>query len=274
MPITEASVPATEVRTIKSNQVDQEYRISIALPYSYPADPKKTYSTVYLLDANLYFGLVTETTRVMYLCETFPETIIVGIGYPVDEPLAEAYRRVVALRARDLTPVVDREAERRNEPEAGVPITTGGASRFLAFIETELIPMIESEYRSNPADRTLVGHSFGGLFVLYALFHRAGLYRRYLAASPILDYGDRVTFNYESTFADNHKALPVSVYLGIGDGEDLPGRPLVGVFHQFVARIADRKYGGLVLTSRIFPNCDHCAAVAPTFQAGLSALLA
>ena len=271
MPTTEASVPATEVRSIRSSAVDQEYRISVALPYSYPANRKKSYSTVYVLDANLYFGLVTETTRVMYLCETFPETIIVGIGYPVDKALAEAYKRVVALRARDLTPVVDPDAERRNEARAGIPVTTGGAERFLAFIEAELIPMIESEYRSNPADRIVVGHSFGGLFVLYALFHRTALFRSYLAASPSLDYGDGITFTYESTFAGKHKALPVSLYLGIGDGED---QPLVGAFRQFVARIEDRKYGGLVLTSRVVPSCDHCAAVAPTFQAGLTALLA
>src|SRR5438093_9798024 len=134
-----ASIPATQVRTIASSQVDQEYRISVALPYSYPSKPEMTYPTIYLLDANWYFGMVTETTRIMHLCETFPETIVVGIGYPVDEPLEKAFQHTLILRTRDLTPIMDSKAE-KSEAERGRKVTTGGAEHFLAFIEGELIP--------------------------------------------------------------------------------------------------------------------------------------
>src|ERR1700690_712074 len=108
-----ATIPGTEVRTIKSRNVNQEYRISIALPHTYHSKPRKRYPTIYLIDANWYFGMVTDITRIMPRCESeqFPETIVVGIGYPVDEPLEDAFKQTLILRDRDFTPVVDREEE-------------------------------------------------------------------------------------------------------------------------------------------------------------------
>jgi predicted alpha/beta superfamily hydrolase len=158
---TKASLPATEVRTITTRTVKQDYRISVALPPSYPSHPEKSYPTIYLLDANWYFGMVTEITRAMYFDGHFPETIVVGIGYPVDEPLEQAIQQVIDLRIRDLTPIKDEAYERGGSRQSG------GAAEFLKFIQTELIPIIEADYRTNPAVRVLAGHSLGGLFALY-----------------------------------------------------------------------------------------------------------
>ena len=150
--IVNASLPATEVRTIAAHSINQEYRISVAIPSSYAAHPERSYPTIYLVDANVYFGMVTELTRIM-IGDEFPETIVVGIGYPVDEPLAEANKEVFRLRARDLTPIPDpTKAEDDGNP-------SGGAAAFLMFIQSELIPLIEREYRANSGRRVLVGHS-------------------------------------------------------------------------------------------------------------------
>jgi uncharacterized protein len=268
-----ATILATEVHIIMSKCVDQEYRISVALPYSYLSQPEKTYPTIYLLDANWYFGIVTETTRTMALCESFPETIVVGIGYPVDEPLADAFKQVRFLRARDLTPITDSQIEQQMEAKQERKVTTGGANAFLRFIETELLPLIESEYRGSSIDRVLTGHSYGGLFTLYTLFHRTELFNGYVAASPSLHYGNGVTFTYEQTFAGQHTALPVKLYLGIGERENDVDLPMVQNLYQLTAYIESRKYEGLALTKHIIANYDHCAAATPAFQAGLQAVL-
>jgi uncharacterized protein len=138
------------------------------------------------------------------------QTIVVGIGYPTGEPLAEATKEVLRLRARDLTPVPDpAKAGDDSKP-------SGGAPAFLTFVQSELIPLIEREYRSDGAARVLVGHSYGGLFTLYALFHQPQLFAGYVAGSPSLFYGDRVTFADEAAFAEGRRSLPVKLYLGIG----------------------------------------------------------
>src|SRR5215510_9931627 len=109
---TKATLPATEVHTITARTIKQDFRISVALPPSYPSHPEQLYPTIYLIDANWYFGMVTEITRIMYFDGDFPETIVVGIGYPVDEPLEQANQQVVDLRVRDLTPIKEETYER------------------------------------------------------------------------------------------------------------------------------------------------------------------
>jgi len=269
-----ATIPATEVRTIKARNVNQEYRISVALPHSYLSKPRKRYPTIYLIDANLYFGMVTDLTRIMPLCERFPETIVVGIGYPVDEPLDDALKQIGILRSRDLTPVVDKKREEKDAKELKVDrVRTGGAKRFLQFIKTELIPIIEAEFRTSSTDRVLAGHSYGGLFVLYALFHQPKLFKGYVAGSPSLWFGDKVTFKYESQFAKTHKTLPVKLYLGVGKLEESAESQMVSNMIQFAALLESRRYKDFSLIKQIVDNCDHCATTAPTFQAGLQAVL-
>lgn len=265
--IVTASLPATEVRVVTARTIKQDFRISVALPPSYASHPEQSYPTIYLLDANWYFGMVTELTRVMYFDGHFPETIVVGIGYPVDEPLEQAIQQVVDLRVRDLTPVREETFERGGSRQ------TGGASEFLTFIQTELIPIIEREYRATPAARALAGHSLGGLFVLYALFHQPKLFKGYVAGSPFLGYGNKVIFADEMAFAARHTTLPVNLYLGVGGREELIDDPMVSDLYQFAARLESRKYKGLSLTKHIVANCDHMAFTAPTFQVGLQAVL-
>jgi len=154
-----ASILATRLHALSSRLVNQEYQSSVALPASDPAQPNARYPTVYLLDANWYFGLVTDITRIMARCETFPETLVVGIGYPLDEPLDDAFKQIWANRSRDLTPTVDHEEEREEQEYVQRPITAGGAPHFLQFIREELIPFIDNEYRTDGQQRTLVGHS-------------------------------------------------------------------------------------------------------------------
>jgi predicted alpha/beta superfamily hydrolase len=263
-----ASIPGTEVRTITAQSNKQEYRISVALPSSYAADSERLYPTIYLPDAYFYFGMVTELTRVMVLCGEFPETIVVGIGYPMHEPLAEVTKEVRRLRTRDLTPVPDPAEALDGEPG-------GGAPAFLTFIQSELIPLIEREYRANTAARVLAGHSGGGLFALYALFHQPDLFAGYSVASPSLYWADRVTFTYEAAFAEGRTSLPVKLHFEIGDHED-PDPTDSGFYrdyYQLIERLESRRYEGLSLTKHIAQNCNHCASTAPTFQAGLQAVL-
>jgi predicted alpha/beta superfamily hydrolase len=263
-----ASIPGTEVRTITAHSNKQEYRISVALPSSYAAHLDRSYPTIYLTDAFFYFGMVTELTRIMALCEEFPETIVVGIGYSIDKPLAEATKEVQRLRIRDLSPVHDPAYSSDEEPG-------GGAPAFLTFVQSELIPLVEQEYRADAAARVLAGHSVGGLFALYVLLHQPDLFAGYSIASPPLDWADRVIFTYEAALAEGRTSLPVKLYFGIGDHEDPDptDSDFYRNFFQFIERLESRNYKGLSLSKHIAENCNHCASTAPTFQAGLQAVL-
>jgi hypothetical protein len=62
---------------------------------------------------------------------------------------------------------------------------SGGADKFLAFLKNELVPYINKSYPAN-GNNMLYGHSFGGLFSVYAFLTEPQLFNAYLAADPSL----------------------------------------------------------------------------------------
>ena len=59
---------------------------------------------------------------------------------------------------------------------------THGADKFLDFITTELIPIVEKNYRTE--SRIIFGHSFGGSFTLYTLIKKPNTFDSYIVSSP------------------------------------------------------------------------------------------
>ena len=104
--------------------------------------------------------------------------IMVGIGHPVGSVLADlaAAHNYSEVRKKHLSPTA---AEARGG---------GGAEKFLGFIRDELIPFVDSNYHTDPGDRTLVGDSLSGLFSLYALSQCPETFNRYIAGSPALGW--------------------------------------------------------------------------------------
>lgn len=86
--------------------------------------------------------------------------------------------------------------------------------------------MIEAEYRADPTDRTLMGHSWGGLFALYALLAQPQLFQRCVAGSPDLQHDQGYLLRTEAAFAQQHHAFPVNLYMAFAEQElgddDLP----------------------------------------------------
>jgi hypothetical protein len=156
----------------------EAYRISVGLPLSYGREPERRFPVLYTLDADVGFASAVELARFLALSGEIPEVIVVGIGYGTD--LATWRTRRVA----DLTPVSTAE-----QPGAG------RASQFLDFIAGEVIPLVESHYRTSE-DRTLSGYSHGGLFGTYVLFQRPGIFQRYILGSPSYGWAERAALQW------------------------------------------------------------------------------
>ena len=94
---------------------------------------------------------------------------------------------------RDLTPPKITEtfsADAADQMEVAMQpnaIADGGAAVFLDFMEKELVPYVETHYPVTNF-RTLIGHSYGGLFTIYALSERPTLFHYYLAIDPSMDW--------------------------------------------------------------------------------------
>ena len=269
----EAVIKGAESRVLRSELTGKEYLISVALPYGYDDDPDKKWPVVFLLDALLLFGMVTDIVRAMNLCGSVQGAIVVGIGYATDAPLDVALQDMVVGRFHDLTPVRYRKREKSATESVKQKIKTGGGAKFLEFINTELISLVESNYRVDMNERTLAGQSLGGLFTLFAMFQNAAQFRNYIAVSPALYWKEQIMLEYEAAFASKNRALPASLFLSMGELENDDDDDSFDGMLRLFDQLESRGYAQLEMEKKIFPDEDHCSAAAPGLQAGLKIAL-
>jgi predicted alpha/beta superfamily hydrolase len=246
----------TEVRTITSTYVQQEYQLFISLPASYAASDK-TFPVLYLLDGNATYTMVRPLIELQQISDLIPELIMVGIGYPT-----ATYMDTAALRGRDLTPV-----ELTPEQKAGsYPFEeTGGGPQFLNFLMYELIPFIDQNFRTDPNDRALLGLSLGALFVLYTLFEQPDLFKRLIAISPSIDLLDM-----DKRSLKENPFLPVKLYWGTeAPSDDLQILKEIEMTRQFVKDIRELNTEDLEVHLRIYEGEDHFSVGTIGFIHGL-----
>ncbi len=255
----EATSPGSQVSVLPSSASDREYKVLVALPLSYSKYDGKTYPVIYLLDGNFYLDLVTEMSHLYHFFgRQLPELIIVGIGYDMEWKTEGRLAEFISLRERDLTPT-----------QGSTSPGSGEAGEFLEFIQQDLIPHIDANYRTDPADRTIIGHSYGGLFSLYALFHAPETFNRYVALSPSLSWDARVMFEYEEEFANEHADLPVKLFLSVGELEEEPTERCVSSLEEFHRRLEGRNYAGLDMELVIFEGESHASVLPGALTKGL-----
>jgi predicted alpha/beta superfamily hydrolase len=247
-----------------------EHEVRIALPPSYDRVDAH-YPTLWVTDNMLELaqGAVLGT-----LANYAPELIIVAIGAPRDLTFAEYQRR----RTYDFTPSHD-EVGPYYQAVFAKPEMIGGAARFRDYLVDELRPQLAQEYRMDPDDHGLAGHSGGGNFALYSFFTRPDGFRRWLISSPGGDIAD--WRRLEEEYAATHDDLPAHVYLGVGGAElsDLSytwGGIIVG-FTDLVTvtgLLQTRGYPSLKLTSSVIAGQDHFSVWPMTMAEGVRALWA
>jgi uncharacterized protein len=184
-------LPKAQQLDVKSAATGFRYRIFVSVPAS-PA-PVNGYPVLYVLDGNAAFPVAAflgRSAESRHEVTGHQPPIIVGIGYPGDDDFD------VAARRRDYTIGTDDSRD---------AITEGGAERFLDFIEQELKPMLQARYPIDRKRQALFGHSFGGLFVLHALFSRPASFSTFLASSPSIWWQNKRVLG----------ALPVVIKQGI-----------------------------------------------------------
>ncbi len=170
------------------------WRIFLRIP---PGEaPAMGWPALFLLDANAVMGIATDALRVQ---ADYPRgtgirnAVLVGIGYPT-EAAYDSERR-----SWDYSPPPG-QTYPPHRP-GGPPVRTGGAADFLAFIEAELKPFIAARAPLDPSRQAIFGHSFGGLFVLQALFTRPQSFTHWIAMSPSIYWEDYAVLRAERRFA-------------------------------------------------------------------------
>jgi predicted alpha/beta superfamily hydrolase len=262
-----ATIINTEQRQLFSKLSNQEYELYISLPDNY-VNSDSTYQVIYLTDANQYFGLMADITRSLQWGSEMPEAIVVGIGYPLSSFKTddERWSRWLAWRMRDLSPTNTAQMDKDFGMEN---IKSGGAFTFLQFMEQELFPFVEKNYRAKSKDRTFVGFSLGGLFGLYSLFQKPGLFQNYVLGSPSIWSDNKAILRIEETYADNHKDLTGTVFMSAGELEEEINAGMVRNMLEMNSILKSRQYKSLHTDTAILEGETHMSAPSVCFQRGL-----
>ncbi|CAN7545525.1 alpha/beta hydrolase-fold protein [Rhizobium rhizogenes] len=191
----------------------EPYRIFLYRPAKTP--PPEGWPVLYLTDGNACFATAVDALKVQ---SSYPngtnvyDGVIVAIGYPSDQsydPLRRSW---------DLSPPPGRIYPPffPDTPD----VRTGGGEQFLAFIEERLKPWVEEQVPIDRSRQTLFGHSFGGLFALYALFSKPNTFNRWVAASPAIFWEDAAILAAERAFLEGQTAsLDIELHLSAGQHE-------------------------------------------------------
>ncbi len=151
--------------SIYSESLREVRQFYVQLPPSYQQNSDRKYPVCYILDGEILLPTVHNVQQ-FYSGGFMPEMVLIGIVNDHD-------------RTKNLT-------TSKIEENAA----TGGAEVFLQFIKKELIPRIEKKYPVT-GFRTLIGHSYGGLFTINALINHQELFSNYLAIDPSLDWDEQ-----------------------------------------------------------------------------------
>jgi len=186
-----------EIRTLKSEILNEERTLNIYLPQNF--DKTKSYPIIYLLDGSMNEDFIHVAGLVQFsnLMYAMPETIVVGIAN-ID-------------RKRDFTFHTDLKDLQKDYP------TTGYSDKFIGFLEKELKPYIESQFKTT--DTYLFGQSLGGLLATEILLKKPELFNNYFIISPSLWWDDESLLKNANQLLSKSSDTKKFVYISVGKGE-------------------------------------------------------
>lgn len=173
------------VDSLYSEILGESRKVYIHIPYSFNSSKNQKYPVAFILDGEIFLPTVIDVQS-YYSGGFTPEMVLVGIANDKN-------------RFRDLTTSTI-------TTKYGLPFTekNGEAINFRKFIQNELIPFIESKYPVTNY-RTLIGHSYGGLFTISTLIHQPNLFDNYLAIDPSLDWDNQKLLKEAQELLANQK---------------------------------------------------------------------
>ena len=246
-----------KVDSVFSKTLNEQRKIWVYVPdmLNGNTDTNRRYPVVYLLDGDGHFesvvGMIQQLSSINGNTNC-PEMIVVGI------PNTD--------RTRDLTPT--HIASDPPMMDSGFSKNTGGGENFVAFIEKELMPHIDSAYPTQPY-KVLIGHSFGGLTVMNVITNHTTLFNAYIAIDPSMWYDQQRFLKATEAKLSSKKYDGTKLYLGIAN--TMPeGMTLAKMQKDTTADtrhirsifamdkfIKANQQNGLKFASKYYPDDDH-----------------
>jgi len=242
-----AGSPETPITTghtlqIQSKVLGEARKLMVCLPNGYERSTTR-FPVLYVLDGEGNYLFSAAVADVLANSGRMPPVIVVGIPN--------------TNRMRDFTPTATKDAP-----------ASGGAPKFLEFLEQEVFPFVDGKYRTEKY-RILFGHSLCGMFAVYTLLSAPDLFQACIAASPYVMYGD----NHVVKLAAGKISQPLSghrlLYMTIGDEP-----AYLDALGQLTGLLKEKAPASLEWRLDKMPGEDHGTVRLKTLYQGLEILFA
>lgn len=188
-----------QIDEIESKVLGEKRILNIYLPEGYLESDTTKYPVIYLLDGSADEDFIHIVGLVQFnsfeWIKQVPKSIVVGIAN-VD-------------RKRDFTFPSSIDADKKKFP------TTGHSDKFIAFIQQELQPFIDSKYKTNKA-KTLIGQSLGGLLATEILLTKPTLFNQYIIISPSLWWNNGSLLQQKTAILKEGLDQATNIYIAVG----------------------------------------------------------
>lgn len=221
MQYTEYKIPDTQVIPLKNGN-GERYELYVKLPENYANNPDKDYPVMFFTDAKWHIEMLSSLTN--YL---FEDVILVGVSWQLDaKPDLVAERGIHVSRFRDYSISSSDNAEHQAKYQFGQ------AEQHLAFFNQQVIPFIESNYRTQATKRSYFGYSLGGQFGAYVLLKEPSTFTYYILGSPSVQNLQ----DFKTLAKTLDKPSHPHVFISYGDQETERGKQ-VNAFVDFLETI-------------------------------------
>lgn len=215
-----------------SNQLNEERTLNIYLPNGYYENLDKNFPVVYLLDGGLDEDFLHISGIIQFgsfsWINMLPPSIVVGI--------------VNVDRKRDFTYPSKLELDQKEFP------TSGGSSKFISFIKTELQEYISVNYRVTN-EKTIIGQSLGGLLATEILFSNPNLFSNYIIISPSLWWDSENLLKTIPKKIGDQK----NVFIGVGK----EGKVMERTANELYQKLKEQKSENSNLYFKFFEDKNH-----------------
>ena len=195
------------------------------------------------------------------------DTFVVHISLPPDYNEASSYPMVV---------MTDGVWRLSDHPELK-PLMTSDQIQDVILVSIgypntynyDVIRKREEIYSVNPENMTLTGHSLGGYWAYYALFHNDTIgkntFTNYYIGSPSMwaNTDGKFMSTYEEEYYNRTQTLNANVYVTVGAHED---KNFISYIEDFYNDLQERNYSGLNLTYEKIEGYDHNTVFKPSIK--------
>lgn len=187
-------IPAPDTFTVASSALGETRRINVHTPAGYDTATAQRFPVLYMPDGGVDedFPHVVRTVDSLTAARAIRPVIVVGIPN--------------TQRRRDLT------GPTRFKTDSAIAPRVGGSAAFRAFIRGELIPAVEARYRTTD-ERSIVGESLAGLFVVETFLREPRLFRHWVALDPSVWWNGNILVDSASAYLTRSGATSATLVL-------------------------------------------------------------